>query len=178
MKHLLTAIACFFALSMSAQEGLPWNPNANNDNIIGTVDLLAMLNVYGEEYSVQTCFRGEIYRCDDEQGMSFMFYELPNDCGLVWTWRYGNGGGGRALRFPSNVSEGTTVRVRTKHQQMDTNQVLFQSENDSGDWVTFFSYGYGATGPPPERYTYKDVIKTSTGWTVASSNISEIIPTN
>ena len=56
MKHLLTAIACFFALSMSAQESLPWNPNANNDNIIGTVDLLAMLNVYGEEYSVENLF--------------------------------------------------------------------------------------------------------------------------
>ena len=63
MKHLLTAIACFFALSMSAQEALPWNPNANNDNIIGTVDLLAMLNVYGEEYSVQTCYHGVGYDC-------------------------------------------------------------------------------------------------------------------
>ena len=60
MKHLLTAIACCLAMAGSAQEALPWNPNANNDNIIGTVDLLAMLNVYGEEYSVQTCFKGNI----------------------------------------------------------------------------------------------------------------------
>ena len=48
MKHLLTAIACFFALSMSAQT---WNPDADFDNVIGTVDLLALLTVFGSEWT-------------------------------------------------------------------------------------------------------------------------------
>lgn len=175
MKHLLTAIACCFALAGSAQnDGYPFNPDSDGDDIVGVNDLMALLSYYGEEPFVQTCFRGEIYSCIDPQASSFMYYYLPNDIGLVWTWRYGNGGGGRALRFPSNIPEGNTVRVRTKHQQHDTNQVLFQSENEAGEWVTFFTLGYGVTGPPPDRFTYHDVIKTSTGWTVAPSSISEI----
>ncbi|MDB4694387.1 hypothetical protein OAF30_03055 [Flavobacteriales bacterium] len=84
MKHLLTAIACFFALSMSAQEVLPWNPNANNDNIIGTVDLLAMLNVYGEEYSVQTCFKGDICTFFNQEGWPLVdTHESGPDCGTI-----------------------------------------------------------------------------------------------
>ncbi len=44
MKHLLTAIACFFALSMSAQT---WNPDADFDNVIGVNDLMELLSVFG-----------------------------------------------------------------------------------------------------------------------------------
>ena len=48
MKHLLTAIACFFALSMSAQT---WNPDADFDNVIGVNDLMALLSVFGSEWT-------------------------------------------------------------------------------------------------------------------------------
>jgi hypothetical protein len=48
MKHLLTAIACFFALSMSAQ--FPYNPDSNSDNLVGIDDLLDLLPLYGDEF--------------------------------------------------------------------------------------------------------------------------------
>jgi len=52
MKHLLTAIACFFALSMSAQ--FPYNPDSDSDNLIGAVDLLSLLPLYGSEFNIPT----------------------------------------------------------------------------------------------------------------------------
>ena len=45
MKHLLTAIACFFALSMSAQ--FPYNPDSDGDNMIGITDVLDFLPYFG-----------------------------------------------------------------------------------------------------------------------------------
>ena len=48
MKHLLTAIACFFALSMSAQ--FPYNPDSNSDNVIGVDDLMGLLPLYGGDF--------------------------------------------------------------------------------------------------------------------------------
>ena len=168
MKHLLTAIACFFALSMSAQESLPWNPNANNDNIIGTVDLLAMLNVYGEEYSVETCFRGEVYLADQAQ-YETMYYYLPNDCGLVHTRRYGSWGP-RVLRFPSDVVDGTVIRVRTLNQQWDIGLLIFQQLNEGGQWTPFAQFGSGTYGP--NGFTYHDVTKTESGWVVAPTTLT------
>jgi len=50
MKHLLTAIACFFALSMSAQT---WNPDADFDNVIGVNDLMELLTVFGTEWTAE-----------------------------------------------------------------------------------------------------------------------------
>jgi hypothetical protein len=110
MKHLLTAIACFFALSMSAQEALPWNPNANGDNIIGTVDLLAMLNVYGEEYSVQTCFKGEIYRAK-----GFNTFYIPNDCGTLWATRPYGGGLQLSILQTEGYVDGDVIHVVIGH---------------------------------------------------------------
>ena len=52
MKHLLTAIACFFALSMSAQT--PYNPDSDSDNVIGSVDLLDLLPLYGGPFFPST----------------------------------------------------------------------------------------------------------------------------
>ena len=55
MKHLLTAIACFFALSMSAQAPNPdWNPDFNADEIIGATDLLGLLSAFEMNFSHQT----------------------------------------------------------------------------------------------------------------------------
>ena len=50
MKHLLTAIACCLAVAGSAQ--FPYNPDADQDNIIGSVDLLSLLPLYGSEFNV------------------------------------------------------------------------------------------------------------------------------
>jgi hypothetical protein len=50
MKHLLTVIACFFALSLSAQT---WNPDADFDNVIGVNDLMELLSVFGTEWTAE-----------------------------------------------------------------------------------------------------------------------------
>ena len=53
MKHLLTAIACFFALSMSAQfipQPMGYNPDSNSDSFVGIDDLMAVLSLYGTPY--------------------------------------------------------------------------------------------------------------------------------
>ena len=50
MKHLLTAIACCLAVAGSAQT---WNPDADFDNIIGVNDLMALLSVFGTEWTAE-----------------------------------------------------------------------------------------------------------------------------
>ena len=54
MKHFMTAFACLFAMNMSAQTGFvefPYNPDSDNDDMIGTEDLLGLLSLYGSEFS-------------------------------------------------------------------------------------------------------------------------------
>ena len=53
MKHLLTAIACFFALSMSAQTDWPWNPDYDSDQMIGMTDFLPFLGIFGDEFVLE-----------------------------------------------------------------------------------------------------------------------------
>ena len=48
MKHLLTAITCFLALSMSAQT--PYNPDSDGDNLINITDMLDFLPLFGVEF--------------------------------------------------------------------------------------------------------------------------------
>ena len=48
MKHLLAAIACCLAVAGSAQT---WNPDADFDNVIGVNDLMALLSVFGTEWT-------------------------------------------------------------------------------------------------------------------------------
>jgi uncharacterized protein (TIGR02145 family) len=51
MKHLLTFFACLFAVSLSAQTvELPYNPDSNADQYIGTPDLLDFLPVFGSYF--------------------------------------------------------------------------------------------------------------------------------
>ena len=134
MKHLLTAIACFFALSMSAQESLPWNPNANNDNIIGTVDLLAMLNVYGEEYSVQTCFKGDL--CVYNANGSNPNNSEPN-CGTIIgrTWSFNSGYLNTIHLTNEGYSQGDVIHVY-HHKDNCNNETLRIKTFLNGNWTT------------------------------------------
>ena len=50
MKHLLTAIACCLAVAGSAQT---WNPDADFNNNIGVEDLMALLSVFGTEWTAE-----------------------------------------------------------------------------------------------------------------------------
>ena len=120
---------------MSAQEALPWNPNANNDNIIGTVDLLAMLNVYGEEYSVETCFKGEIYRAYDCQT-----YYIPNDCGTILAYRRQYCDGQACILSLDGYAEGDVIHVGLDNETAYGNDVDFQYFDSSDNLITLFSY--------------------------------------
>ena len=53
MKHLLTFFACLFAVSLSAQTvELPYNPDSNADQYVGTPDLLDFLPNFGLPFEV------------------------------------------------------------------------------------------------------------------------------
>ena len=56
MRHLLTAFACFFTVSISAQSIYPWNPDSNSDQFIGFTDVLDLLAVYGSEFTPENIF--------------------------------------------------------------------------------------------------------------------------
>ena len=49
MKHFLTFATLFSSLTMLAQ--LPYNPDANNDGLIGAFDLTSLLSVYSNPFS-------------------------------------------------------------------------------------------------------------------------------
>ena len=49
MKHLLTLATLLTSLSAFAQ--LPYNPDANNDGLIGAFDLTSLLSVYSNTFS-------------------------------------------------------------------------------------------------------------------------------
>ena len=54
MKHLMTLMALVVAVTAGAQGTTiyeyPWNPDSNNDNLIGVDDLLDFLPVFGDEF--------------------------------------------------------------------------------------------------------------------------------
>ena len=62
MKHLLTAIACFLALSMSAQT--PYNPDFDNDSLITFIGSMLSYSLcllhMATEAIVATCSQGDL----------------------------------------------------------------------------------------------------------------------
>lgn len=69
MKHLITCLALGIAIATGAQTGLvefPYNPDADNDDIIGVNDLMALLGLYATEFSEEA-----LYLNDDETSALF-----------------------------------------------------------------------------------------------------------
>ena len=71
MKHLLTAIACFFALSMSAQT--PYNPDVDGDDCITVTDVLSILGLFN------TCEEGYTFYYLKAGGDTYPFSDLIGD---------------------------------------------------------------------------------------------------
>ncbi|MDA7743189.1 hypothetical protein N8891_03055 [Flavobacteriales bacterium] len=67
MKHLLTVIACFFALSMSAQA--LYNPDVDGDGCITVTDVLGVLSLFN------TCEEGSTLYYFRSQGLMLPFWE-------------------------------------------------------------------------------------------------------
>jgi len=59
MKHLITCLALGIAFAAGAQTGLvefPYNPDADNDDIIGISDLLELLSLFGGEFAEESLY--------------------------------------------------------------------------------------------------------------------------
>ena len=59
MKNIFGILALLITVASSAQVNnftLPWNPDANSDQIIGVTDLQSLLAVYGQTYSSESIF--------------------------------------------------------------------------------------------------------------------------
>lgn len=53
MKLLITAIACFLIVALTAQEQVityPYNPDIDTDSLINTTDLLEFVTIFGDEF--------------------------------------------------------------------------------------------------------------------------------
>ena len=89
----MTLLALVVAVTAGAQTGLvefPYNPDADNDDVIGTADLLALLSLYGSEFSERTCI---CRRFDKRFGLhgSTYFYRCYKSCkDLPGNWRLPN----------------------------------------------------------------------------------------
>jgi hypothetical protein len=62
MKHLITCLALGIACAAGAQTGLvefPYNPDADNDDIIGVNDLLELLSLFGGEFAEENLYVNE-----------------------------------------------------------------------------------------------------------------------
>ena len=73
---LLLAASCLIAVG---QVEFPWNPDSNGDELIGAVDLLALLSDYGLDHEVQTCFKGNICWFDQTNGINY----TESGCGTL-----------------------------------------------------------------------------------------------
>jgi len=86
MKHLMTLLALVVAVTAGAQT-YPWNPDSNNDQLIGFTDFLELLAVYG------TSFTPENIICDADSSNAMIyvgeknFVQCSNSCdslGSIW----------------------------------------------------------------------------------------------
>ena len=82
MKHLLTAIACFLALSMSAQT--PYNPDFDNDSLITFNDMLSFLPLYGSEFFPESSISTDSILIYDMQPEIDAHWESWQCCDLVY----------------------------------------------------------------------------------------------
>ena len=75
MKYFLTCLALGIAFAAGAQTGLvefPYNPDADNDDLIGTADLLELLSLFGGEFSEEN-----LYLSNDSSSALYSAGNLP-----------------------------------------------------------------------------------------------------
>ena len=90
----MTLLALVVAVTAGAQTGLvefPYNPDADNDDVIGTADLLALLSLYGSEFSEENVYMSE----DSTSALVYTgqhtFYRCYKSCkDLPGNWRLPN----------------------------------------------------------------------------------------
>ena len=137
MKHLLTAIACCFALSMSAQsDAFPFNPDSDGDGFITVQDLLALLSDFGMEAVVETCFKGDL--CEFWWNSSNQY--APAGCGTLigHTWSSNDLGINNIYISNEGYSAGDVVHLL--HSSHGSGSVKFYTTSNEGEsWSNFLT---------------------------------------
>ena len=91
MKYFLTCLALGIAFAAGAQTGLvefPYNPDADNDDLIGTEDLLALLSLYGSEFSEEDLYLNDDSTTAIYYAGSMMFSDCFRNCSqLPSNWK-------------------------------------------------------------------------------------------
>jgi len=155
MKHLITAIACCLAVAGSAQTEWPWNPDFNDDNIIGSSDLLAMLSAYGYEAIVETCSQGDLCRCDYydysvTNAQTYIYYP-PASCGVLYTKKTGGSSTYKKIRLSPDADSSDVVNIVQAGSSANGNSYtghIYYETLINGVWETLFSMSHNEPNNP------------------------------
>lgn len=116
--------------------------------LLGLSDSLAQVQTELDsvQLEIEACDRAEgLYNCSQLYGNSGpVVQSLPEDCGTVWTTRYGNGAS-RTIRLPPNAMPNSAILMVSEHQAGSSSQLRIEIMQN-GVWHLLFSYGYEATG--------------------------------
>jgi len=162
MKHLLTAIACFLALSMSAQT--PYNPDFDNDSLITFNDMLSFLPLYGSEFFPESSISTD----------SILIYDMQPEID-AYNEMYPWGGGpnvtitipataDKVVMIPTNqdnCTQGTNYCARINLEVEDS----YLYDEVTVIWVSTEHYPYNLW---PDQYNWQGfhftMINTESGW--------------
>jgi len=161
MKHLLTAIACFLALSMSAQT--PYNPDFDNDSLITFNDMLSFLPLYGSEFFPESSISTD----------SILIYDMQPEIDAHWESWVCCGGGYPTITIPATADKVVMVSTNqdncTQNNYCDRVTLLIEDsylyDEVTVIWVTTNHYPYNLW---PDQYNWQGVhftmINTESGW--------------
>lgn len=136
MKHLLTIISCFAALSMSAQTDypFPWNPDADLDGWVSTEDLLQLLTVFGTQFEPDTWETDSISAAVVLDG-NHNYFQCQSYCNdIEGNWRMADlDAFGRHFDLASSVSAYFWVNGNDKLNSSDFAYDTYQLYGPTGD---------------------------------------------
>ena len=131
----MTLMALVVAVTAGAQDWIPWNPDADFDNVIGVNDLMELLSVYGSEFVLDVP-DSEPYTLALQPAGHMKYWECESYCygigGHVATWvelnlypdsllvpHAGNeiGVGGSGSSYSCGTIFGRRIHVNYRHQK-------------------------------------------------------------
>jgi hypothetical protein len=141
MKHLLTAIACFFALSLSAQ--FPYNPDSDGDNMIGMDDFLNFLPLFGQPITPSFTLQKQVCDADSINGSSPCVISEETD----WLSVHNVEANEQNLSFVLPIA--TTWKKLCVALDDKPDGMFFHASNNEISYVNWNGYYGTAAGPNP-----------------------------